>query len=423
MAAMVRACMPLRTPPAAASSTATAPAAPSKPRSSARVLVLGGTGRVGGSTATALSKLRPDLNILIGGRNREKGESLASELGEQSEFVKIDTGNAAMLEKALEDVDLVVHTAGPFQREAECTVLRAAISTKTAYIDVCDDMDYSWRAKAFHEEAKAQGVPAITTAGIYPGVSNVMAAELVSAARSEDGEPERLRFFYYTAGSGGAGPTILATSFLLLGEDVIAYNKGEEIKLKPYSGVLNIDFGKGVRKRDVYLLNLPEVKSAHKFLGVPTVSARFGTAPFFWNWGMEAFAKFLPVELLRDKDKVGKLVKEIDPLVRAIDGIVGERVSMRVDLECSNGRNTIGLFSHRKLSVSVGHSTAAFVQAVLEGSTQPGVWFPEEPEGIAIESRKLLLERASQGTTNFVMNKPSWMIETDPKEVILGIYV
>jgi hypothetical protein len=73
----------------------------------------------------------------------------------------------------------------------------------------------------------------------------------------------------------------LATSFLLLGEDVIAYNKGtltslllhrwyfseqwkdeftnirnvgEEIKLKPYSGVLNIDFGKGVRKRDVYLL-------------------------------------------------------------------------------------------------------------------------------------------------------------------------
>jgi len=88
----------------------------------------------------------------------------------------------------------------------------------------------------------------------------------------------RFRFFYYTAGSGGAGPTILTTSFLLLGEDVIAYNKGnsniftntptvkrrsefivnsgEEIKLKPYSGVLNIDFGKGVRKKNVYLLSV-----------------------------------------------------------------------------------------------------------------------------------------------------------------------
>jgi hypothetical protein len=28
-----------------------------------------------------------------------------------------------------------------------------------------------------------------------------------------------------------------------------------------------------------------------------------------------------------------------------------------------------------------------------------------QPEGIAIEARKMLLEHASQGTTNFVMNK------------------
>jgi hypothetical protein len=72
------------------------------------------------------------------------------------------------------------------------------------------------------------------------------------------------------------------------------------------------------------------VKSAYKVLGVPTVSARFGTAPFFWNWGMQAFANFLPVEFLRDRNKVLKLVGFVDPFVRAIDGIAGERVSMRV---------------------------------------------------------------------------------------------
>lgn len=159
--------------------------------------VLGGTGRVGGSTATALSKLCPKLGILVGGRNREKGESIAAKLGGQSEFVQVDTRNAGMLEEALQGVDLVVHTAGPFQRAEECTVLQAAISTKTPYIDVCDDTDYSWRAKGFHEQAKAAGVPAITTAGIYPGVSNVMAAELVHAARSENGEPERLRLEFF----------------------------------------------------------------------------------------------------------------------------------------------------------------------------------------------------------------------------------
>jgi len=42
----------------------------SDPSRNYRVLVLGGTGRVGGSTATALSKLCPELKIVVGGRNR-----------------------------------------------------------------------------------------------------------------------------------------------------------------------------------------------------------------------------------------------------------------------------------------------------------------------------------------------------------------
>ncbi|KAL7227217.1 hypothetical protein ACSBR1_022141 [Camellia fascicularis] len=329
--------------------------------------------------------------------------------------------------------------------------------SKTAYVDVCDDTTYAWRAKSYMSKALATNIPAITTGGIYPGVSNgahtfslvkllriqftmkysvtqseannmffvendyfimsdndnmlqlwnliihnifmtVMAAELVRAARSESkGEPERLRFSYYTAGTGGAGPTILATSFLLLGEEVVAYSKGEKIKLKPYIGMLNIDFGKGIGKSYVYLLNLPEVKSAHEVLRVPTVSARFGTAPFFWNWGMEVMTNFLPAEFLRDRIKVQNLVEQFDPVVRVVDGIAGERVSMRVNLECADGRSTLALFSHKRLSV--GTATAAFALAILEGSTQPG------PEGIAIEAREALLKRAAQGTINFVMNK------------------
>lgn len=35
-------------------------------------------------------------------------------------------------------------------------------------------------------------------------------------------------------------------------------------------------------------------------------------------------------EYLRDRSKVQELVRLFDPVVRAIDGIAGERVSMRV---------------------------------------------------------------------------------------------
>lgn len=392
----------------------------------ARVLILGATGRVGGSAARALVKSCPNVHLVLAGRNREKGAKIAAELGTNTEFYQVSIDNMKALAAALDGVDLVVHAAGPFQREEKCTVLEAAISSKTAYIDVCDDRSYSCLAKSLHEKAVAARVPAITTAGIYPGVSNLMAAELVRLARTSKetpSEPERLRFSYFTAGSGGAGPTILATSFLLLGEEVIAYRKGEEIRAKPYSGVLDIDFGKGVGKRSVYLLNLPEVGSTHEVLGVPTVSARFGTAPFFWNWAMSAVVNLAPAEFLKDRNKVQKLVELSDPIVRAIDRFTGELMSMRVDLECMDGRKAVGLYSHKKLSICVGVAISAFVRAVLEGSTQPGVWFPEEPEGIAVEARQQLLERASEGTINFVMNRPPWMVEANPKEIGFGIYM
>ncbi|CAJ1933958.1 unnamed protein product [Sphenostylis stenocarpa] len=144
---------------------------PEKIRNS-RVLVLGGTGRVGGSTAITLSNLCPDLQILVAGRNREKGEALTAKLGGNSEFARVDINDVNSLETALKSVDLVIHAAGPFQRAERCSVLEAAINTKTAYLDVCDDTIYAWRAKSLMNRALDANVPAITTAGIYPGVSN-----------------------------------------------------------------------------------------------------------------------------------------------------------------------------------------------------------------------------------------------------------
>lgn len=43
---------------------------------------------------------------------------------------------------------------------------------QTAYVDVCDDSNYSQNAKSFKNKAIEANIPAITTAGIYPGVSN-----------------------------------------------------------------------------------------------------------------------------------------------------------------------------------------------------------------------------------------------------------
>lgn len=54
-----------------------------------------------------------------------------------------------------------------------------------------------------------------------------------------------LRYSYYTAGSGGAGPTILETSFLLAGEECTVYKDGQPFKLPPISNRRDVDFGPG----------------------------------------------------------------------------------------------------------------------------------------------------------------------------------
>lgn len=48
-------------------------------------------------------------------------------------------------------------------------------------------------------------------------------------------EPRRVLYSYYTAGSGGVGPTILETSILLAGEPVTVYANGEKVSMRRHS--------------------------------------------------------------------------------------------------------------------------------------------------------------------------------------------
>ena len=49
---------------------------------------------------------------------------------------------------------------------------------------------------------------------------------------------------------GGAGPTILTATFLLLGEDVLTYEKGREVYKKSAIDSITRDFGESIGKRE-----------------------------------------------------------------------------------------------------------------------------------------------------------------------------
>ena len=57
---------------------------------------------------------------------------------------------------------------------------------------------------------------------------------------------------------------------------------------------------------------------------------------------------------------------------------------MRVEVDLEGGKTAAGLFIHKRLPEAMGNSVAAFAHAMLNGGTQPGVWYPEEKEALTV---------------------------------------
>ena len=181
----------------------------------------------------------------------------------------------------------------------------------------------------------------------------------------------------------------------------------------------------GVGKRETFLYNLPEVATTHAVLGAPNVSARFGTSPGVWNGAMALMARLLPRETLQNRDAALAMARAVEPLVRLVDGAVGELTAMRVDADLASGAAVTSLFTHKRLSVSVGNCVAAFARDLLEhptsAATPAGVFYPEE-EG-ALGDAAALLKRAAEGTSNFQENRASWQLESKTVQLGFGMYL
>ncbi len=377
------------------------PSPPLTPSAQKRILVIGATGRVGGSTVRALRKLPgwgTSSLISVGGRSSTKFEqakqrwiSLGAKKNEKDTyedvgFVALDHEDRVGLLAALANhrPDLIIHTAGPFQRRKNPEVLKAALLLKVPYVDVCDDINLSQLAKGYDGQARAAGVPCLISTGVWPGVSSLMALDVAEALGGAT-QTNKIDFEFFTAGSGGAGTTILSATFLILSEEVLAYINGRPHYFEAASDFRKVDFGEGVGDRNVFRMNLLEAYTCHRVLGIPNVATFFGTAPDGWNYLLKGMA-MLPKKVLQDRAGMQVLAGISEPLVRLVDKLVGSTNAMLVTGVSKDGKRTASaLYAHEDLETCVGEGIAAFAIQVLENKVTPGVHYPEEafssPEG------------------------------------------
>jgi hypothetical protein len=138
-----------------------------------KTLVLGGYGNFGARIARALAG-DAAIALCIGGRDRRRAEALAGELGGGALGVAIDLTGPDFADRLRGlGIELLIHTAGPFQQQGY-GVAQAAAAAGAHYIDlsdgrrfVCDfpaAMDAAFRAAGRTAVCGASTVPALSSA-------------------------------------------------------------------------------------------------------------------------------------------------------------------------------------------------------------------------------------------------------------------
>jgi saccharopine dehydrogenase-like NADP-dependent oxidoreductase len=342
-----------------------------------KVLILGGRGRIGSSVALDLLT-HTQFTLTITGR--AASSVIPSELvpfGDRVSYLPVDLADENSLVQAIAAADLVVHCAGPFRRRTT-QVLELCIDRGVNYVDVSDDRVFTQAALAHSKSAQTAGVTAIINTGVFPGISNSMARQGVERFDS----PAEIRISYVVAGSGGAGVTVMRTTFLNIQQPFAAWVDGGWQQVKPYTGKEKVEFPAPFGTANVYWFDMPESLTLSQTYPVQTVTTKFGTVPNFYNYLTWLTAHWFPKSLMRQTQFIESLAHISHSMTSVTDRISGIGVGMRVDvLGQKDGKSArySATFIHDSAAIATGIGTGSISESIVSGKLQqPGVWPVEQ---------------------------------------------
>ncbi|AOX01585.1 saccharopine dehydrogenase [Moorena producens PAL-8-15-08-1] len=341
-----------------------------------QVLILGGKGRIGNSVAQDLLA-HTQGKITITGRQGKLDLALPQQLQPPVQFLPLDLADQEGLKNAIASHNLVIHCAGPFLYR-DATVLNTCIEQGVNYLDVSDNRAFTRKALAFREQATAAGVTAIVNSGIFPGISNSMVRHDVEQLDVA----ERIHLSYVVAGSGGAGVTVMRTTFLGLQEPFEAWIDNQWQTVKPYSLRETIQFPAPYGKAGVYWFDMPEALTLVDSFPVNTVITKFGSVPDFYNHLTWIAAHILPSSWLKNPagieflSHVSHIMTDVSDRVSGVGVAIRSEVSGYKDGKSARASSTL---VHENTAVAAGVGTGSIAELMLTGQlNKPGVWPVEQ---------------------------------------------
>ncbi|MFE4107058.1 saccharopine dehydrogenase family protein [Almyronema epifaneia] len=336
------------------------------------VLILGGTGRIGSRVAEDLLTYT-QAALTLSGRTARTQFQLKQQYPQRVRLIALDLAHLTALRSAIAAHDLVIHCAGPFSYRDE-RVLQACIDLGKAYIDVADNPPYVKKALSLRSQAQAAGVTAILSTGVFPGISN----SLVRQGIEQLDQAEAVKLSYVVVGSGGAGITVMRTTFLELQHPFLAWIAGQWQTIAPYSQRETVAFPAPYGDCNVYWFRTVEAMTLPQSFPVQTVVTKFGSLPNFYNYLTWLMAHAVPKNWLRQPQTVELLAKASYQMTQVSDRLSGTGIAMRADIDGQKHGKSAHYCStlvHADTAIAAGYGTGSVAQLMLAGELhQPGVW-------------------------------------------------
>lgn len=205
---------------------------------------------------------------VLAGRNETRLKALAEELALPYRVVSLS--DTEELHQALTDVDLVVHSAGPFEVTAP-PMLEACLATKTHYLDITGELDVFEQAFKLDQRARDAGVVLCPGVGfdVIPTdcVASRLKAALPDASHLELGFDSRSRMSRGTA----------KTSVRRLGEGGAVRQQGQIRNVPLAYKAKEIDFGGG--RKMAMTIPWGDVSTAFHSTGIPNIEVYIPASP------------------------------------------------------------------------------------------------------------------------------------------------
>jgi short subunit dehydrogenase-like uncharacterized protein len=224
-----------------------------------RVLIYGAYGYTGDLTAR-LAKEKGYTPILAG-RSADKLAPLAEELGLDWRTFPLD--DAAKLDEGLEDIDLVIHCAGPFSKTS-APMLAACLRNKVHYTDITGEISVFEACAARDDDAREAGIVVMPGTGFDVVPSDCLAAYLHSRLP----EATHLTLAFQNRG-GGASHGTMATALESMARPNRVRRDGVITEIPMGKLRREFDFGRGPRPA----MSIPwgDVSTAFRSTGIPNI--------------------------------------------------------------------------------------------------------------------------------------------------------